>query len=132
MFAVHSRKHESTEERRHTARTSSGRPATYNCCKLQLQKSSNFLFYFHVSQTIWFTSPTQKGALQSSTAVAKIYISRKLKLPQTVTKAAGPAPSFAHLCKADAACRNEAVWYNTELKVQFCDAHRMEGENECI
>ena len=74
----------------------------------------------------------QKPGLRSSTAAAKQSINEAEACFQqfaakTVTKAPGPALSFSHLCKADAACTNEAVWYNTELKVQFCDVHPMEG-----
>ena len=80
-----------------------------------------------------FLLPLQKAGLRSSTAAAKQTIkeaeaSFQQLSAKTVTKAPGPAPSFAHLCKADAVCRNEAVWYNTDLKVQFCDVHPMEGK----
>ena len=45
-----------------------------------------------------------------------------------VKKAPAPAIDFANLCKADPGCRNPAVWFNKELKIQHCEAHPSDGK----
>ena len=49
---------------------------------------------------------------------------------QKVKKATGPALDLTVVCKADASCRNPAVWFNTESKIQFCVKHPVGGKRK--
>jgi len=48
-------------------------------------------------------------------------------IPKETTPAATPTVDFANLCKNDPACRNVAVWFSTEFKVQYCNSHPVQG-----
>ena len=43
-------------------------------------------------------------------------------------KAPGPQLDLSVVCKADPSCRNAAVWFNTELQIQYCEKHPVEGK----
>ena len=76
----------------------------------------------------------QKIALQSSVATSANHHKEAeatfqlLSSRQPVQKAPATLTDFAVLCKADPLCRNEAVWYNTELKIQYCEQKEKEEQ----
>ena len=64
-------------------------------------------------------------------ALAGILIFCGCSLHRPKRMLAAPASAdFANLCKNDPACRNNAVWFSTDHKVQFCNAPPIEGNKK--
>ena len=53
---------------------------------------------------------------------------RQMATQQQLKKAPGPALDLSLVCKADPSCRNAAVWFNTDLQIQYCEKHPVEGK----
>ena len=56
-------------------------------------------------------------------------IFKEMSTSQQLKKAPGPQLELSIVCKADPSCRNAAVWINTELQIQYCEMHPVEGKH---
>ena len=55
-----------------------------------------------------------------------------MALQSTVKKAPAPAIDFVNSCKADPVCRNPAVWFNKDLKLQHCESHSSDSNGHTM
>ena len=59
-------------------------------------------------------------------------IVKEMSTNQQLKKAPGPQLDLLIVCKADPSCRNAAVWFNTELQIQYCEIHPAEGKRRAF